>query len=116
MEADRALRYDQEMTHPTKLPLADVEAWLAQHSGWQRSGDALTRAFKFADFSAALGFVVRVGMAAEKKDHHPDVELGWGKASVLWTTHDAGGITALDLELAETTTALAEGAPTRGAA
>jgi 4a-hydroxytetrahydrobiopterin dehydratase len=63
----------------------------------------VARSFKFADFSAAVGFVVRLALAAEKKDHHPDVELGWGKARVLWSTHDAGGITELDLVLAEIT-------------
>ena len=41
--------------------------------------------------------------AAEKRDHHPDMELGWGKAKVAWSTHDAGGLTQLDLDLAETT-------------
>jgi 4a-hydroxytetrahydrobiopterin dehydratase len=53
--------------------------------------------------------VVRVGLAAEKKDHHPDVELGWGRARVLWTTHDAGGITSLDVELAALTDSFAKG-------
>jgi len=97
------------MSRPTKLDSGTLEAFLAAHEGWARSGEALTRAYAFADFSAALGFVVRVGLAAEKKDHHPDIELGWGKARVRWTTHDAGGITALDLELAETTDALFRG-------
>ena len=59
------------------------------------------RTFAFADFASALAFVVRLGCHAEKRDHHPDVELGWGRASVRWSTHDAGGITSLDLELAE---------------
>ena len=64
-------------------------------------------ACQFPDFSAALGFVVRVGLIAEKRDHHPDISFGWGKAHVLWSTHDAGGITQLDLDLAEETTKLA---------
>lgn len=50
---------------------------------------------------------MRVGLAAEKRDHHPDIELGWGRARVVWTTHDQRGVTALDTELAETTDALA---------
>ena len=96
------------MKRPAKLENATVDAWLGKHAGWERAGDgAIARTFKFADFSAALGFVVRVGLAAEKNDHHPDVELGWGKARVLWSTHDAGGITELDLKLAETSDALA---------
>jgi 4a-hydroxytetrahydrobiopterin dehydratase len=96
------------MTRPTKLAADVVDSWIAKHAGWARAGDnALARAYKFKDFSAALGFVVRVGLAAEKADHHPDVELGYGKARVLWSTHDAGGITQLDLELAETSDTLA---------
>lgn len=95
-------RHSLHMTRPTKLDDARVAAWLAAHAGWERVGDgAIARTFKLADFSAALGFVVRVGLAAEKNDHHPDIELGWGRARVLWSTHDAGGITELDLKLAE---------------
>jgi 4a-hydroxytetrahydrobiopterin dehydratase len=92
------------MARPQKLEPSVVEAWLAAHPGWERvDGRALARALKFADFAAALAFVVRLGLAAEKRDHHPDVELGWGRVRVLWSTHDAGGITQLDLDLAEAT-------------
>ena len=52
---------------------------------------------------------MQLGFVAEKRDHHPDVLVGWGKARVLWTTHDAGGITQLDLDLAEATDKLAAG-------
>ena len=95
------------MARPAKLDRPDVDAWLNAHPGWEREGDALVRSFKLADFGAALGFAVRLGMIAEKRDHHPDILIGWGKARVLWTTHDAGGITSLDLELAEATDSLA---------
>lgn len=88
---------------PSKLSAADVETWLAAHPGWQKRGDALTREYKFADFAGAMAFAVRVGMLAERRDHHPDLEVGWGRVSVRWTTHDAGGITPLDLTLAEGT-------------
>jgi 4a-hydroxytetrahydrobiopterin dehydratase len=91
------------MPRPAKLEPDVVDTWLSSHSGWAREGDALVRAFRFPDFAAALAFTVRVGMIAEKRDHHPDVLLGWGKARVLWTTHDAGGITSLDLALADET-------------
>jgi 4a-hydroxytetrahydrobiopterin dehydratase len=92
------------MPRPAKLPVATVDAWIANHPGWERDGEkSLARAFKLPDFASALGFAVRVGCAAEKRDHHPDLELGWGKARVVWSTHDAGGITQLDLDLAEAT-------------
>jgi 4a-hydroxytetrahydrobiopterin dehydratase len=95
------------MSRPSKLDPSAVDAWLAAHPGWERAGEAIARRFSFADFAAALGFVVRVGCYAEKKDHHPDIELGWGRARVAWSTHDAGGITQLDLDSAEATTKLA---------
>lgn len=92
------------MTRPTKLEPALVDAWLAKHPGWARAGDgAIAKSYKFADFEAALAFVVRVGCLAEKRDHHPDVELGYGRARVAWSTHDAGGITELDLDAAAAT-------------
>ena len=56
-------------------------------------GDTLAKPFKTKDFASSIAFAVKVGMAAEKKDHHPDIELGWGKARFIWSTHDAGGIT-----------------------
>ena len=95
------------MARPQKLDHGAVDAWLAQHGGWTREGEALVRTFETADFAAALAFAVRLGMLAEKRDHHPDILIGWGKARVLWTTHDAGGITQLDLDLAEATDGLA---------
>jgi 4a-hydroxytetrahydrobiopterin dehydratase len=91
------------MARPTKLEGLVVNAWLAQHSPWERASDiSIARSYAFPDFSTALAFVVRVGLAAEKHDHHPDIELGWGRARVTWTTHDANGVTKLDLELADT--------------
>jgi 4a-hydroxytetrahydrobiopterin dehydratase len=97
------------MARPEKLPTATVDAWLAANGGWARDGDGIAREYELADFSAALGFVVRIGLVAEKRDHHPDIALSWGKARVYWSTHDAGGITQLDLDLAVATDALFAG-------
>jgi 4a-hydroxytetrahydrobiopterin dehydratase len=92
------------MARPTKLAASAVDAWVAAHPGWERDGEgAIARRYAFADFASALAFTVRIGCLAEKRDHHPDVELGWGRARVLWSTHDAGGVTQLDLDAAEAT-------------
>jgi 4a-hydroxytetrahydrobiopterin dehydratase len=92
------------MARPTKLDAATVDAWIAAHPGWERAGeDAIARRYTLPDFAAALAFVVRVGCLAERRDHHPDVELGWGRARVAWSTHDAGGVSQLDLDAAEAT-------------
>ncbi len=94
------------MGRPDKLEPAVVDEWLAKHPSWAREGDTLVRTVKLPDFAAALAFAVRLGMLAEKRNHHPDILIGWGKARVCWTTHDAGGITQLDLDLAEATDTL----------
>jgi 4a-hydroxytetrahydrobiopterin dehydratase len=87
---------------PAKLDSARIDAWLAAHPGWARDGEgAIAKKFTFADFASALAFAVRTGCWAEKRDHHPDLAITWGSARVLWSTHDAGGITQLDLDGAE---------------
>ncbi|HEY4014248.1 MAG TPA: 4a-hydroxytetrahydrobiopterin dehydratase [Polyangiaceae bacterium] len=94
------------MTRPTRLNPNDVDAWIAKHPGWERDEKGIFKRFTFPDFSSALAFVVRVGCLAEKKDHHPDIELTWGRCRVAWSTHDAGGVTELDLAAAEGTDSL----------
>lgn len=90
------------MARPHKLDQAIVDAWLSKHAGWGRTDQgAIAKRYSFPDFATALAFAVRLGCLAEKRDHHPDVEIGWGRARVSWSTHDAGGITQLDLDMAE---------------
>lgn len=91
------------MSSREKLSDESVNTFVTTHPGWTRKGDTIVRSFKFADYSSTLGFVVRVALAAEKRDHHPDIFLGWGRAEVTWSTHDAGGITSLDTSMAEVT-------------
>jgi len=64
-------------------------------------GHSLRREFKFPDFAAALAFVNRVGETAERQQHHPDIELGWGRAVITTYTHTANGLTPKDYALAE---------------
>ena len=87
---------------PARLEPGHVDAWLTSHAGWARAGDgAVAKTYRFTDFAMALAFAVRVGCYAEKRDHHPELTITWGSARVLWSTHDAGGITRLDLDSAE---------------
>ena len=74
---------------------------LGSLSGWSADGgrDALVKSFRFADFNAAFGFMSRVALLAEKLDHHPEWTNVYGRVDVLLTTHDAGGVTELDLRL-----------------
>jgi len=78
----------------------EVTAALAGLDGWRAEDGSLKRRFEFANFAEALAQVNRIGAIAEELDHHPDITFGWGYAEVLTTTHDRGGITPFDIELA----------------
>ena len=75
---------------------------LAALDGWSdvAGRDALSKGFLFKDFNAALGFMVRVGLKAEAMGHHPEWKNVYNRVDVVLTTHDAGGVTELDIELA----------------
>lgn len=78
--------------------------------GWTREegGKALTRTLKFKDFSDAFSFLTRVAMHAEKVDHHPEFTNVWNRVDFRLTSHDAGGVTDRDLNLAEAINRLAQ--------
>ncbi len=87
---------------PKLLDAQARTAALASLAGWSLvpGRDAITKSFRFADFNAAFGFMTRVALIAEKMDHHPEWSNVWNKVDVTLATHDAGGLTALDLALA----------------
>jgi 4a-hydroxytetrahydrobiopterin dehydratase len=89
------------MTRPARLSDAEIAGRLSALSGWALANGKLHREFRFRDFSEAFGFMARAALAAEKLNHHPDWTNVWNRVTVELTTHDAGGITALDFELAE---------------
>ena len=76
---------------------------------WACDGASLARDFTFADFAEAFRFMVAVAEVAESLDHHPDWSNSWNRVSVSLTTHSAGGLTGLDVALAEAMDRLAEG-------
>ena len=77
--------------------------------GWQLEdgGKALVRTFRFNDFSEAFGFLTRVALHAEKVDHHPEFTSVWSRVDFRLTSHDAGGVTDRDYELADVINRLA---------
>jgi 4a-hydroxytetrahydrobiopterin dehydratase len=79
--------------------------------GWTEQDDALVKSFRFRDFGEAFAFLTRVALRAEKVDHHPEFTSRWNRVDFRLTTHDAGGITDKDVELARTIDALAGGSP-----
>jgi 4a-hydroxytetrahydrobiopterin dehydratase len=68
--------------------------------GWERDGDELRKDYSCPSFPDAIAFVVRIGFLAERANHHPDLDVRWRTVTVALTTHDAGGLTALDLQVA----------------
>ena len=79
---------------------AEITARLAALPGWARAGDEIVKTFDCGTFAAAIAFVVRIGFFAERADHHPDLDVRWKRVRVALSTHDAGGLTAKDLDLA----------------
>lgn len=88
------------MARPSKLTEAQIQQTLAELPEWRYHEDKLQRTFTFADFSQAWGFMSRVALMAEKMDHHPDWSNVYNTVHVALSTHDAGGVTELDLQLA----------------
>src|ERR1051326_7910950 len=87
------------------------KAALAKLTGWSEvSGrDAITKKFVFADFNAAFGFMTRGALVAEKMDHHPEWFNVYKTVEVTLSTHDAGGLTELDVQLAAAMERIAKG-------
>ncbi len=86
----------------SRLSDIEIQRALGARPGWSRRGNALTRTFEFPSFPAAVAFVNRVAEAAERVDHHPDVDIRYTKVTCSLSTHSAGGITQRDFKLAET--------------
>ena len=77
-----------------------IDTFLEENPAWQRDGEAIKAEFKFKDFNEAMGFVTRMALAAEKADHHPDIDIRFNKVILVFSTHSEGGITKKDLDLA----------------
>jgi 4a-hydroxytetrahydrobiopterin dehydratase len=86
-----------------KLSPAEISNALQALPGWSKSEkhEAIAKSFSFKNFSEAFGFMSRVALAAEKMDHHPDWSNVYRHVHITLTTHDSGGVTALDIALAQ---------------
>lgn len=78
----------------------EITRQLIDLPGWSREGDAIVATIEAPDFPAAVRIVVQVADGAEAMNHHPDIDIRWRTTRWLLTTHDAGGVTQLDVELA----------------
>ena len=98
------------MTHE-QLTMDEITAAMQQLNGWLINTDGdhpvLEKTYVFSGFNAAFGFMSRVALAAERANHHPEWQNTYNKVSIRWTTHASGGVTSLDLKLAQQCDALA---------
>ena len=69
--------------------------------GWSREGEAITKTCKLRDFTSAMAFVNDVADIAESANHHPDIDIRWNRVRLTLSTHSAGGLTELDLDVAD---------------
>jgi 4a-hydroxytetrahydrobiopterin dehydratase len=83
-----------------KLSPQEITAQLQQLTTWQLHGEEITRLFTFEDFVEAMKFVNKVAGLAESANHHPDIKITWNKVALNLTTHDSGGLTWRDFDLA----------------
>ena len=85
-----------------KLPKTEVTNKLKKLSGWKlvKERNAITKTFKFKNFTEAFGWMTSMALYAEKKDHHPEWFNVYSTVEVTLSTHDAGGVTSLDLDMA----------------
>lgn len=93
---------------------ATIEAWIKTNAGWQltmleNGVMALEKNFSFLAYNAAIGFIMRVALIAERSNHHPNFHNLYKDVRVCWSSHAAGGITKLDFELAKKTDDCAAG-------
>ena len=97
---------------PTLLAPGPRAQSVARLAGWHDASgqNAITKTFVFTDFNAAFGFMTRAALVAEKMDHHPDWSNVYKTVVVTLSTHDAGGVTELDIKLAEAMDRIAGGA------
>jgi 4a-hydroxytetrahydrobiopterin dehydratase len=92
------------------LSNAEIDRRLSTLHGWRREEGGIRKRYRRADFRTAIAFVNTVADIAEAAAHHPDIDIRWRNVIIFLTTHEAGGVTQLDLELAEQIDAAAEAA------
>lgn len=88
------------------MPADEIRTLAALLPGWEAAGDELTRTFRFDDYYRTIAFVNAVAWVSHRADHHPDLEVGYNRCRVRYTTHSAGGLTTNDFACAARVDAL----------
>ena len=84
-----------------KLKKEEIDNRLSKLSGWRYSNESIMKDYKLKDFQEAMGFVVKIALAAEKMGHHPDMTIEYNRVKIILTTHSEEGVTEKDFSLAE---------------
>jgi 4a-hydroxytetrahydrobiopterin dehydratase len=95
--ADQLAALDVRSTPDQRMDPAEVQGLVQLLDGWQVQGAVLQRVFEFRDYHATLAFVNAVAWIAHRGDHHPELQVGYNRCLVQWSTHSAGGLTLKDL-------------------
>ncbi|MFZ0012971.1 MAG: 4a-hydroxytetrahydrobiopterin dehydratase [Acidimicrobiia bacterium] len=90
-----------------RLDDEQIRSFTEDNPQWMWSDDEITHTYELADFNEAIGFVTRVALAAEKANHHPDIDIRWNEVTLTLSTHSEGGLTEKDLEMAKVADELA---------
>ena len=93
----------------TRIPIQEVDAALEVIGGWRRRGQVIETVFDFGSFADAFAFMTAVAVVVEQHGHHPTWQNTYGKVAITLTSHDHGGITDADLDLAVAINQVAEG-------
>ena len=88
------------MARPERIDDDEISIRLGGLPGWERQGDEIVKTFELPTFPDAIAFVSRLADRAEAANHHPDIDIRWRKVRIALTTHEAGGLSDLDFELA----------------
>ena len=83
-----------------KLSITHIEQQMSTVSGWTLAGDTIHRTIRLRSFPAAIAFITEAGFLAEAANHHPDIDIRWRNVTLTLTTHEAGGLTQKDFDLA----------------
>ena len=94
------------MTGRSKLTESEISEHLSAIPEWSRSGDSITRTYEATSFLEGIAFVQQVAEIAEAKDHHPDIDIRYSRVTLTLSTHDQGGLTGWDFDVAEAVDAL----------
>ncbi len=83
-----------------RLKAEEIRSALKTLEGWEHEGNEIRRTFRLKDFTRAMGFVTSVALAAERMNHHPDIDIRWNIVTFSCSTHSEGGVTEKDITLA----------------